>query len=47
MDDLGAPSTPGELQFRTGSEETCNLTPRRKHWEAASVLLILVGPLLA
>ena len=43
MDDLGAPFTPGVLQFRAGSWQTCNLTPCRKHWEAAFDLLIPVG----
>jgi len=43
LNDLGALSTPEVLQFRTGSYQTCNLTPRCKHREAAFDLLILVG----
>ena len=43
LNDLGALTTPEVLRFRTGSYETCNLTPCCKHGEAAFDLLILVG----
>ena len=47
LDDLGVSSTPGVPQFRTGSYETCILTPCHKLWEVTQDLLILVGPSLA
>lgn len=44
MDDFGMSSAPGVPRFHTGSQETCNLPPCRKHWQAALDLLILIGP---
>ncbi|KPA13138.1 hypothetical protein MHK_006651 [Candidatus Magnetomorum sp. HK-1] len=43
VDDLGAFSTPEVQRFRTCSYQTCNLTIRCKHREAAFDLIILVG----
>ena len=43
VDDSGVFSTPTVRQFRAGSYKTCSLTACRKHREAASDLIILVG----